>query len=252
MSKLLRYMFLWVFCLLASNLSVNLSAEEKKSNYEPDLKEKVSAKAVASSPASPEKKNVGSVNIASAKATDESATAQDTFTSNLNEKKNTSDTDYLLVWVKLFLFLGLFLLVGFFVTRVIKKKNQSVSQKNDYFEVLGEMMVDMNKKLKIVKVLNNYYVLGISIDGINLISKVESKEDIDLLELKGNIGNSYSEGTFFKDLVTNYFNSRSGQSVRGFQHKKTKAQATQTNKSGNQFFNALNITKNLRQKLDKM
>ncbi len=155
----------------------------------------------------------------------------DTFSPNLQAKKsNSSESEYLFLWLKMILFLSFFLLGGVVLLKYIKSRKKNTNLKNEYFEVYNEFPIDLQKKLQIVKIVNEYYVLAITNDKINLITKIDNKEGIDLLELKGSI--SGGENTsFFQDMIGGYFASKS-------------------NKPGS--FNALNVTRNLKEKLMRM
>ncbi len=153
------------------------------------------------------------------------------FTPNLGDNKsNESANDYLFLWFKMFLFLAIFIIGSMIFIKYLKSKNKFKSSKSDYFQIYAELPLEINKKLQIVKIINEFYVLAVGVENVNLIAKIEDKEGIDLLELKGSV-DSRLKSSFFQDVASNYFHQENNLKRK---------------------FNALNITKNLKKRMQKL
>lgn len=120
---------------------------------------------------------------------------------------NTSRNDYTSLWINLILIMGVFCGSGYLILRYLKKRNLNhQSSSSQLFSPIAEFTLGMNKKLQIIKILNDYYVLTIGQDEVNLLNKVEDKESIDLLTLEAN---KKPASNFFEDSFKNYVNAGS-------------------------------------------
>lgn len=126
---------------------------------------------------------------------------ESTLTNN-NEESN----GYMILWIKLILVMSVFCGGTYILLSYLKKKEikqKKVSQ--HLFQSLGEFSLGLNKKIQIIKVLNDYYVLACGQEEVTFLSKIEDRESLDILNLEGS---KKQEQGFFEDSLKNYLNVR--------------------------------------------
>ncbi|MBL8993070.1 MAG: flagellar biosynthetic protein FliO, partial [Spirochaetia bacterium] len=95
--------------------------------------------------------------------------------------------------------------------------------------IVHDFPLNITKSLKIVRVANEYFLLGVSQDNVNLITRIEDKESIDLFKLESS--RAVPAKGFFQDLLERYLPKGMGQTIKQ---------------------SPLDITKNLKERLSKM
>lgn len=96
--------------------------------------------------------------------------------------------------------LAIFSFTAFFVLRFIRR--QQINHGEGPVKLIYDFPLSINRSLKVVQVVNDFYLLGVSQDNIQLICKLEDKETIDTLTLEKD--KTMPKSTFFQEIFSNY------------------------------------------------
>lgn len=144
----------------------------------------------------------------------------------LNRK---SEPGYFFLLLRTIFVLGLFFGAAILIYRFLKNRQYRSPGIEGPISIVHDFPLNITKSLKIVRVANEYFLLGVSQDNVNLITRIEDKESIDLFKLE--VSRAVPAKGFFQDLLERYLPKGMGQSI----------------KQG-----PLDITKNLKERLSKM
>ncbi len=99
--------------------------------------------------------------------------------------------------------LVIFSIVAFVVFKIIGNK-QKLEMQVGPFKLIYDFPLSINKSLKVIQIVNEFFLLGVSQDNIQLICKLEDKETIDALKLEKD--KVLPKGSFFQDVFSKYLN----------------------------------------------
>ena len=108
-------------------------------------------------------------------------------------------------------FLGLILLVGAaagiaYLLRFLAKRSKTALSENnqEILEIIAQAPLGKNKYVSLVQVADKILVLGVGETGINLLTEIKDKEEIDSLKIRANArGNKH--GLPFSDYLKGVF-----------------------------------------------
>ena len=95
-----------------------------------------------------------------------------------------------------------FIALAYGILRFLRSKQNKQIADNPFVKVITDFPLSVNKQLKIIQVVNDFYLLGVSQEQISLIDKLTDKEAIDLLKLEK--AKDVSSATFFQDVFSKY------------------------------------------------
>ncbi len=133
---------------------------------------------------------------------------------------NEESSGYMILWIKLILVMSVFCGGAYILLSYLKKKE--IKQKKvaqHLFQNLGEFNLGLNKKIQIVKVLNDYYILACGQEEVTFLSKIEDRESLDILSLEGS---KKQEQGFFEESLKSYLNVREWSPISITQNLKKK------------------------------
>ena len=122
------------------------------------------------------------------------------FYQDPTEVKRESDP-YFSLLLRVIGILLVFALVAFVTLRIVKSR-QKINQEGGPFKLIYDFPISINKSLKVIQIVNEFYLLGVSQDNIQLICKLEDKETIDTLMLEKD--KNLPRGTFFQDIFAKH------------------------------------------------
>lgn len=144
----------------------------------------------------------------------------------LNRK---SEPGYGFLLLRTIFVLALFFGASILIYRFLKNRQYRSPGVDGPISIVHDFPLNITKSLKIVRVANEYFLLGVSQDNVNLITRIEDKESIDLFKLESS--RVVPAKGFFQDLLERYLPKGVGQSIKQ---------------------SPLDITKNLKERLGKM
>ena len=117
-------------------------------------------------------------------------------------KSGEDSISYGYLLLRTILVLVLFIVFAYFILRFLKSRQALRTQENPFIKIITEFPLSINKQIKIIRVVNDFYVLSVTQDQIRLIDKVSDKEAIDRFKLEE--GNTVPAATFFSDIFSRY------------------------------------------------
>lgn len=129
----------------------------------------------------------------------------------------TEDESY--IWMILKTIIIMAMLVGGFYTffRYITKRAGIQTMGGDVMQILSVIPVGQNKFIQIVDVAGRVLLLGISDSGINLITEIKEKDEIDRLRILSTRQRPQQEPAGFQDFITKQI----GKIIEKIQEKRT-------------------------------
>jgi len=147
-------------------------------------------------------------------------------------KKNTNISNYKIkhievpsfssLMIKTFFILIIFSVGLYFIYKYVKNKNIIPNNNNEIISDLATYSFPGKNSLKIIKVVNSYYLLGVSDSNINLITQIDNKEIIDKINLEHDKEISAKGRSNFKNILGKYFNFSNKSSIEVTKNLKDK------------------------------
>ena len=117
--------------------------------------------------------------------------------------KNRQDTtSFFGLMFRTLMILVVFAIVAWLILKYIKSRQQADVPEDGPIQVLYDFPLTMNKKLQVIKIVNQYLLLGISGDQIHHLCELTDKETIDQFNLER--GKKINSNSFFQDILGNY------------------------------------------------
>ncbi len=118
-----------------------------------------------------------SPSVPSTNATSES------FYSDPTQTRSTS-SGYGMLLLRTIFILVLFFAAAALIYRFLKNRQPTATQAAGPVAIVHDLPLNITKSLKVIKVVNDYYLIGVTQDQINLITKIEDKEAIQTFDLE--------------------------------------------------------------------
>lgn len=128
-----------------------------------------------------------------------SVPASDGDSTAASEGASTGSTVW--IFVKMILFLALFVAAIYGVLWYIKKKNNTVKNDDEFLRRVSYLTLAPGKTVEIVTLIDKAYILGVSDAGINLIAEVTDKELIDAMNVYSDKQTSTKKSRSFAEVL---------------------------------------------------
>ncbi len=161
-----------------------------------------------------QKENIGNA-LTNTKNTKSSATGNSAFSNNkelqnlgatatgpeVAETGAFAENSFSYLWLRLIVILGIFALMAFLIYRFVLRKYKRNAKESPLFHPVAQYSLAVNKQLKIVRIVNDYYLLAVCQDSISLLSALSKKETIDELRIFEESSPSFAtKHDFFIDI----------------------------------------------------
>ena len=135
--------------------------------------------------------------------TKEGGGSKDLLTNTLNSVTNgftalnsANNDEFSFTWfyIKTLLILGVIAVALFYIFKFLRRSINQTAIDNPFYQVVFNFPLlpngqhassTANKNIMIVKIVNHFYILAASSDGVNLLEKITDKETIDTLVIEG-------------------------------------------------------------------
>ena len=95
-----------------------------------------------------------------------------------------------------------FLVLAYLIRRYLRSRQKHIFKEGGPIQVLYDFPLSINKSLKVVQVVNDYLLLGVTQEHVQLIEKIEDKESIDVFAMEKS--KAAPRVAFFRDLFAKH------------------------------------------------
>ncbi|BBM89082.1 hypothetical protein COTS27_00773 [Spirochaetota bacterium] len=141
-------------------------------------------------------------NIAEDGSSEQSPPANSDFYNNPFEAKEPSGS-FLALWLRLMGILVVFALVAYALIRFLKSREKVQMKSHALYNVVASFPLAVNKTIKIVKIVHDYFVIVVTQDNVIVLKQIEDKTSIDELKLYEG-GVVRAEEPLFGDIFKKY------------------------------------------------
>ncbi len=136
--------------------------------------------------------------------------AQNNITTNTQNlfQYNTPDTEdkgpsYFSLVVKTLFILGLFGLGVYVIFKYISQKQGLMAPNLNMIKLITSLPVGTNRFIQIIEIGNNYFLIGVSENNINLIKEITDKETMNLIQVMKSQKSPAHEKIIFTEFLKN-------------------------------------------------
>ena len=145
----------------------------------------------------------------------------------LNNTNNNGDFSFTWFYLKTLLILGIIAIVLFYIFKFLRRSIKQTVIDNPFYQVVFNFPLSPNaqhtsKSIMVVKIVNHFYILAVTADGVHLLEKITDKETIDTLVIESD-KEQVGKSTSFVDKVFEILQAK------GYQKKMIEPLATTKN-----------------------
>ncbi len=100
--------------------------------------------------------------------------------------EQSSTPSFTSLWLRLMGILLLFALLAYLLLRFVKSRQRQQEKPHPLYKVVASFPLAMNKSIKIIKVVHDYYIVAVTQDNIALLRRLDDKASLDELKLHEN------------------------------------------------------------------